>query len=93
VNGETTPLNPLRFTFHSFFRLIRELIQNLLKLPACRFHCRFIGISQNPDGGTPQIEPSGPWVRDHEPVPARKEFFFEQLNASGTIGSPVAFAN
>ena len=74
-------------------RLIRQSIQDRFKLQACLLQCLFIGVSRDPDGGTPQIEASGPWVRDHESIPAREEFFFEQLNASGTIGSPVAFAN
>jgi len=74
-------------------RLIRQSIQDRLKLQACRLQRLFIRISRNPDGGAPQIEAPRPWIRDHEPIPARKEFFFEQLKASGTIGSPVAFAN
>src|SRR5437868_5420451 len=74
-------------------RLIRQSIQDRLKLQACLLQCLFIGVSRDPDGGAPQIEASGPWVRDHESIPAREEFFFEQLNASGTMGSPVAFAS
>jgi hypothetical protein len=32
-------------------------------------------------------------IGKQEPIPAREEFFFEQLKASGTIGSPVALAS
>src|SRR6267143_2000216 len=97
---ETTSLDPLpltpnpsRFTLYGLFRLICQPIQDSPKLQACRLHRPCISISRNPDGGAPQIETSGPRVRDHEPIPAREEFFFEQLKASGTIGSPVALAS
>ena len=86
-------LNTSRFTFNGLFRLIRQSIQDRLKLQACSFQRLFIRISRDPDGGAPQIEASRPWVWDHEPIPAREEFFFEELKASGTIGSPVAFAS
>ena len=81
------------FTLYGLFRLIRQPIQNRLKLLAGRLQCVCIGISRNPDGRAPQIETSGPWIRDQKPIPAREEFFFEQLKANGTIGSPVAFAS
>src|SRR5262249_22903907 len=80
-------------TLHGLPRLIRQSIQDRLKLQACRLQCLFIGVSWDPDGVSPQIETTGQWVRDHEPIPAREEFFFEQPNASGTIGSPVALAS
>jgi hypothetical protein len=79
--------------FHGLFRLIRQPIQDRFKLQAYCLHRLFISISWNPDRGAPQIETSGPWIRDHEPIPAREQFFFEQLKANGTIGSPVAFAS
>jgi hypothetical protein len=85
--------NPSRFTLYGFIRLIRQSIEDRLKLTACRLQGLFIGISRYPDRGTPQIETTGPWVRDHEPIPAREKFFFEQPKANGTIGSPVAFAS
>ena len=85
-------LSPVSFSYGPL-RLFRQAIQDCFKLHACRLQCLLIGIPRNPDGCAPQIEPSGPWIGDHEPIPAREEFFFEQPKASGTIGSPVAFAN
>jgi hypothetical protein len=85
-------LSPVSFSYGPL-RLIRQSIQDRLKLQTCGRQRLFIGVPRNPDGGAPQIETSGPWIRDHEPIPARKEFFFEQLKARGTIGSPVAFAS
>ena len=89
----SNPRTALLLDLAGGIRLIRQSIQDLLKLQACLLQRLFIRLSRDPDGGAPQIEASGPWVRDHESVPAREEFFFEQLNASGTIGSPVAFAS
>ncbi|MEY4705732.1 MAG: hypothetical protein RL042_1937 [Nitrospirota bacterium] len=83
------PISPA----YGLLRLVCQSIQDRLKLQACRFQRLLIGIARNPDGGAPEIEAAGPWIRDHEPIPAREEFFFEQQKANGTIGRPVAFAN
>jgi hypothetical protein len=33
------------------------------------------------------------WIGDQKQIPAREDFFFEQLKANGTMGSPVALAS
>jgi hypothetical protein len=98
--NKTNQMNQINLSSQPFLldlaggiRLIRQSIQDRLKLQACLLQHLFIGISRDPDRGAPQVEASGPRVWDHESIPAREEFFFEQLNASGTIGSPVAFAS
>src|SRR5438445_13658136 len=86
-------LNTSRFTFNGLFRLIRQSIQDRLKLQACILQRLFIRISRNPDVDAPQIEASTPWVWDHEPIPAREEFFVEERKVGGTIGTPVVFSS
>ena len=84
---------PLVAPGYSLFRLIRQSIQERFQLEPCRFQRLVISIAWDPDRGAPEIETTRPGEWDHEPIPAREEFFFEQQKTSGTIGRPVAFAN
>lgn len=88
------PLVP-RFALdiHHRISLVRKPVEDRLKLQACRFERRVIRFARNPDRVSVQEQPSGKWIRDHVAIPTRKEFFFEQAKANGTIGKPVALAN
>ena len=81
------------FTLHIFFCLIRQLIEGCLKLHPKRFKHASISLARDPERSSIEEEASGEWVRDHEAVPARKEFFFEHAKIIGTMGSPLALAN
>jgi hypothetical protein len=74
------------------FRLIRQPIEDRFKLQASRLERGFIGFARDPDRISIKKEASGKRIWDQVAIPARKEFFFEQAKASGTMGRPVAFA-
>ena len=73
--------------------LIRQAIQDSLQLQTDRFERRVVRLTRDPNGSAVEKQASREGIRDHETIPAREEFFFEQANAKGIIGSPVAFAN
>ena len=85
--------DPTDSTLSRFIRFRRDPVQGLLKLEPLGFQIRLHRVRRDPDRLPPQEQPSAKRIRDHEAVPARKDFFFEQLNVSGTIGRPVAFAS
>jgi hypothetical protein len=74
-------------------RLIRQAIENRLKFQAGRFELPVIRLTRDPERISVEEQAPGERIRDHVPVPTRKEFFFEQAKAKGTIGRPVALAN
>ena len=89
----------LRFTFHFspltlhlLFRLFRQPIEDRLKRQASRLERGIIGFARDPHRIPIEKKASGKRVRDHVAIPARKQFFFEQAKAMGTMGRPVALA-
>ncbi len=78
---------------HGLVGLGGQIIQERFELQAFGFQLRRIGFWRDPQGGPPQEEAARPGMRHHEAVPTREEFFFEQLNASGMIGSLDALAS
>ena len=78
---------------HGVVGLIRQSIQDSLQLQADRFEGRVVRVTRDPNGRAIEKQASREGIRDHETIPAREEFFFEQANAKGIIGRPVAFAN
>ena len=83
----------LLFTFHFIFCLISQLIENRLELQANGFKRRVVGSTRNLEWVPKEKNTFGEWIGDHIAIPAREEFFFEQANTIGTMGSPVALAN
>ena len=71
----------------------RDPVQLRLQLAPLGFQFFRRRITRNPDRIAPAIETPAERVWDQEAIPAREEFFFEQLKANGTIGSPVARAS
>ena len=94
VHLSLVPLVP-RFArdIHHRISLICKPVEDRLKFQACRFERRVIRFARNPNRVSVQEQPSAERIWDHVAIPARKEFFFEQANANGTIGKPVALAN
>ena|SRR5438093_8805287 len=82
-----------RLTTYRFIGLGRDPVQGHLKLEPLGLQVLLRCIPGHPDRLPPDEQSSSQRIGDHEAVPARKDFFFEQLNVSGTIGSPVALAN
>jgi len=73
--------------------LVRQTVEHGFKLLAQGFNRRAIRVTRDPDRVSIEKQPSGERIGDHVAIPTRKEFFFEQAKAKGTIGKPVAFAN
>ena len=71
----------------------RDPVQRRLQLAPLGFQFLRRRVTRHPDGVAPAIEAPAERVRDQEMIPAREEFFFEQLKANGTIGCPVALAS
>lgn len=83
-----SPLTP-----HFFIGLGGHPIESLFQLTPFGLQISLGRIRWNPDWRSPQKQPAAERIRDHEAIPTVKEFFFEQPNASGTMGSPVALAS
>ena len=71
----------------------RQVIQKRFELQAFGFQLCHIAFRRDPQGRPPQEEAARPRIRHQEAIPTRKEFFFEQPNARGTIGSLEARAS
>ena len=83
----------LRITDHFFISLSGDPVQLCLQVTSPGFHLRLGRITRHPDRFAPVEQTTAERVRDQEPIPAREEFFFEQLKVNGTMGSPVALAS
>ena len=79
-------------TRHIFFGPIRQLIEGCLKFRPKGFKHGSISFAWDPEWGPKEEEAPGERIWDHVAIPARKEFFFEQANTMGTMGSPLALA-
>jgi len=100
VRRETTRWDPLpptlnvsRLTFHGFIDLSSHLLQGRFKFQPFDLQSRLIYLTRHPDGSPPVIQTARPRVRNHEAIPTRKVFFFEQPKVNGIIGRPEARAN
>ena len=83
----------LRFTGHGLIGLRRHPVQDRLKLEPLGLQVLLRRLTRHPDWLPLDEQSFSQRIGDHEAVPARKDFFFEQPNVSGTIGRPVALAN
>lgn len=75
------------------FRFGRQGAEGGFQLYPYPFQGLGISITFNPNRVAPKIDPAGKRIRDYEPVPTGKDFFFEHANAKGTIGRPVNLAS
>src|SRR6185295_5768255 len=80
------------FTRRDFIRFRREAIEHQFEFPPLALQRLRRSVGGHPDRLTPEEQPSAGRKGKHEAVPGSKDFFFEQPNARGTMGSPVALA-
>ena len=78
---------------HRFIGFRRDPVQRCFKLEPFCLQVLLRRITGHPDRLPPDEQSPTQRKWEHEAVPARKDFFFEQLNVSDTIGRPVALAN
>ncbi len=82
----------LSLLLHRFIRFLGDPVQCLLQLLPLGLEHFVAGVRRDPNRFAPDEHPSSHRVRQQEAIPTLKVFFFEQLNVTGTTGSPVAFA-
>lgn len=78
---------------HRFIGFRRDPVQRCFKLQPLCLQVLLRRITGYPDRIPPDEQSPTQRKWDHEAVPAREDFFFEQLKASGTMGSPVVLAS
>src|SRR5262245_60352014 len=94
ANGRTVDCSTaLTAAGHSGVCLGGQMIQERFELQTFGLQLRRIPLRRHPQGWSPQEETACAGIGHHEAVPTRKEFFFEQLKASGMIGSLEARAS